>query len=54
MQTEEPFDQECRTRFHLYCRAYRAAKYHSEKRHYLKKIDAQLDLYLEWRGIQGL
>lgn len=54
MTMDESFDLECQAKFHLYCRAYKAAKYHSEKRRYLDKIDAQLDLYHEWRDIQGL
>lgn len=54
MPTEDAFDQECKAKFHLYCRAYKAAKYHSEKRRYVAKIDAVLDDYGDWRDIQGL
>lgn len=54
MDKDEQFDQQMRERFTLLCRAYKAAKYHSEKRSYLAKIDNALDLYLDWYDIQGL
>ena len=48
------FEAECRKRFQLYCECYRAAAYHSLKRHYVEKAYEVIEVYLDHRDIQSL
>jgi len=53
-KTEGDLAAECRSKFLLYCQLYREAKFHSLKRQYAEKAYEQVEIYLDWRDVQGL